>query len=104
MGSGERQPQRPDGQIVPLAIKMAMRTIAFFMLAVASFLSAAEADPAGRQKPNYATPPSRDLPVKGASAGNSCAGYGPDFVKVEGTGTCVKVSGAVSVDAGAARH
>jgi hypothetical protein len=81
-----------------------MRTIALLILAAASSLSAALADPAGRQKPNYATPPSKDLPVKGASAGNSCAGYGPDFVKVEGTGTCVKVSGAVSVDIGASPH
>ena len=79
-----------------------MRTIAFLMLAAAASLSAALADPAGLQKPNYATPPSKDLPVKGASAGNSCAGYGPDFVKVEGTGTCVKVGGAVSIGVGGA--
>lgn len=81
-----------------------MRTIVLLMLAAASSASAALADPAGRQKPNYATPPSNDLPVKGASAGSSCAGYGPGFVKVEGTGTCVKASGAVRVDVGAARH
>lgn len=41
------------------------------------------------------------LPLAGtagkAKAG-SCAPYGPRFVMVEGTGTCVKVGGAISVD------
>jgi hypothetical protein len=32
--------------------------------------------------------------------GNSCAAYGPGFVKVEGTDTCVQVGGAVSIGAG----
>jgi len=41
------------------------------------------------------------LPLKGtggtAKAG-SCASYGPRFVMVEGTGTCVKIGGSVSVE------
>jgi hypothetical protein len=40
------------------------------------------------------------LPLKGASSGNSCAAYGPGFVKVAGSDTCVKAGGAVSVDVG----
>jgi hypothetical protein len=40
--------------------------------------------------------------VKGASSGNSCAAYGPGFTKVEGTDTCVKLGGAVSVEVGGA--
>lgn len=79
-----------------------MRTIVLLGLVAASSASAALAGPAGRQKPDYSTPPSKVLPLKGASAGNSCAGYGPGFVKVEGTGTCVKVGGAVRIDAGGA--
>lgn len=79
-----------------------MRTIVLLTLIAASSASAALADPAGRQKPDLATPPSKVLPVKGAGAGNSCAAYGPGFMKVAGTGTCVKVGGAVSVDVGAA--
>ncbi|WP_156464267.1 hypothetical protein [Afipia sp. Root123D2] len=31
---------------------------------------------------------------------NSCADYGPGFVPVEGTGTCVKIGGSISVGAG----
>ncbi|UQD76900.1 hypothetical protein JEY40_21405 [Bradyrhizobium japonicum] len=41
------------------------------------------------------------LPLKGtggtAKAG-SCASYGPRFVMVEGTGTCVKIGGSISVE------
>ena len=40
------------------------------------------------------------LPVKEPRAGNSCAAYGPDYVKVEGTGMCVQISGSVSVGVG----
>ena len=40
------------------------------------------------------------LPLKGARSANSCAEYGAGFVKVEGTNTCMKVGGAVSVGAG----
>jgi hypothetical protein len=61
------------------------------------------ADPPGTLKLEKSTPPTKLLPVKGASAGNSCAGYGPGFRKVEGTDTCVKVGGAVSVEVGGSR-
>ena len=40
------------------------------------------------------------LPLKGATSGNSCAAFGPGFIKVEGTGTCVKVGGATQIGAG----
>ena len=63
--------------------------------------SAALADPVSRPKLDYATPPYRLPPVKSA-AGNPCAAFGPGFAKVEGTDTCVKIGGAVSVDVGGA--
>jgi hypothetical protein len=75
-----------------------MRTIVLVLLVAVSPPSIALADPAGRQKLDFATPPSKVLPVKGA--GNSCAAYGPGFTKVEGTDTCMKVGGAVRVDVG----
>jgi hypothetical protein len=40
------------------------------------------------------------LPVKEPRTNHSCAGYGPDYVKVEGTGMCVQISGSVSVGVG----
>jgi hypothetical protein len=41
--------------------------------------------------------PGKLLPVKQPHAGNSCAAYGPDYVKVEGSEMCVQISGSVSV-------
>ena len=35
-----------------------------------------------------------------SASSNSCAPYGAGFVKVEGTDTCVKLGGAVSIGAG----
>ncbi|PAY06536.1 hypothetical protein CK489_27015 [Bradyrhizobium sp. UFLA03-84] len=51
---------------------------------------------------NFQMPPDagRTLPSKSATRGNPCASYGAGFVKVEGTDTCVKLGGAVSVGAG----
>ncbi|TYO67259.1 hypothetical protein FXV83_06480 [Bradyrhizobium hipponense] len=47
------------------------------------------------------------LPLKGASGGrtraSACASYGPRFVMVEGTGTCVEIGGSISTDAAVRR-
>ncbi|MDA9496526.1 hypothetical protein [Bradyrhizobium sp. CCBAU 11357] len=44
----------------------------------------------------------KELPPTGGTAGKTragaCAAYGPRFVMVEGTGTCVQLGGAISVD------
>jgi hypothetical protein len=48
----------------------------------------------------------KTLPLKGApgtARAGSCAHYGPRFVMVEGTGTCVKIGGSISVDAAVRR-
>ena len=63
--------------------------------------SIALAEPSSNHKPDKAAP-GRLLPLKGAAGSNSCAAYGPGFVKVDGTGTCVKIGGAVSIGAGTA--
>jgi hypothetical protein len=41
-------------------------------------------------------------PVTEPRTDHSCAAYGPDYVKVEGTGMCVQISGSVSVGVGGA--
>lgn len=46
------------------------------------------------------TPPTKVLPLKGATSGNPCAAFGPGFVRIEGTGTCVKIGGAIDVGVG----
>jgi hypothetical protein len=42
------------------------------------------------------------LPLKsaGTGAGRSCTEYGPGFVQLAGSSTCVKIGGAVSVEVG----
>ena len=45
----------------------------------------------------------KSAPLRGKAFSNSCAAYGPGFVKVEGTDTCVKVGGTISVGAGVRR-
>jgi hypothetical protein len=51
------------------------------------------------------TPASNDkpAPLKGKASSNSCAAYGPGFVKIEGTDTCMQVGGSISVGAGVRR-
>jgi hypothetical protein len=62
--------------------------------------SIALAEPSSHQKSDKPTAEGRLLPLKSAGAGNSCAAYGPGFVKVDGTETCVKIGGAVSIGVG----
>ena len=45
----------------------------------------------------------RQLPLKGARTADSCAAYGAGFVRVDGTQTCVKIGGAVSIGGGGSR-
>jgi hypothetical protein len=71
-----------------------MRTgLVILMLFVAVVSAAAETV----GKPTSSPPPGRALPLRGATAGNPCAAYGPGFVRIEGTGSCVKIGGAVDI-------
>jgi hypothetical protein len=54
-------------------------------------------------KQNQDAAPGRQLPVKRTGAAKTCAAYGPGFVKVDGTDTCVKLGGAVGVQGGGSR-
>lgn len=77
-----------------------MRTI-LFALAIASLPAfAALAQQVSPHKPEKAAPSGKLLPLKGASGGNSCAAFGPGFVKVEGSDSCVRIGGATSIGAG----
>jgi len=62
--------------------------------------SLAWAEPPDSQKWDKLATPEKTLPLKGAATGNSCAAYGPGFIKLEGTDTCVKAGGAIRIDAG----
>jgi hypothetical protein len=61
------------------------------------------AEQPGLQKTDRSAASGKALPLKRASSGNACAAYGPGFVKLEGSDTCVKTGGAASVDVGTSR-
>lgn len=64
-------------------------------------LWSASAEPSGARKPDKSATSDMLLPVKRPAVANSCAAYGAGFVKLEGTDTCVKIGGAVSIGVGA---
>ncbi len=81
-----------------------MRNILLAIVAVTLPASTAAAEQPSRQKPDPTPARERLLPLKrDAGAGNSCAAYGPGFVKIDGTGTCVKVGGSIEIGAGGSR-
>ena len=75
-------------------------TLLAIVVAVLLPASSALAELSGRQKSDKPTASGRLLPLKAVGAGNSCAAYGPGFVRVDGTETCVKIGGAVSIGVG----
>jgi hypothetical protein len=79
-----------------------MRNILLAIMVAMLPLSSASAEPSGGQKPDKSATSDRLLPVKRSGAANSCAAYGAGFVKVEGSETCVKIGGAVSIGVGGA--
>lgn len=77
-----------------------MRTI--LLVIVAAMLSAPgeAAESSLRQKTGPAVSSGKLLPLKGGRARNVCAEYGPGFTKIDGTDTCVKIGGTVSIGVG----
>jgi hypothetical protein len=59
--------------------------------------SLAAAEPLRVPKDNTA-PPSKLTPAKRSV--NGCAAYGAGFAKVDGTDTCVKIGGTISIGVG----
>jgi hypothetical protein len=62
--------------------------------------AASAAEQTRQQKSDNAAPSGKLLPMKGATSRNSCAAYGPGFVRVEGSETCAKIGGALSIGVG----
>jgi hypothetical protein len=78
-----------------------MRNILLAIVVALLPASIAAAEQSGTPKPDKSATSVRQLPVKKNTAtGDSCAAYGAGFVKVEGTDSCVKVGGAVRIEAG----
>jgi hypothetical protein len=78
-----------------------MRTIVSAIIVVMLSASAAPAQQFRDGKPDE---PAKSLPLRPAKAAvNPCAEYGAGFVRIEGSSTCIKVGGSLSVGAGASR-
>ena len=77
-----------------------MRNSLLVIVAVVLPAGAALAEQPRVPKSDKAATSGRVLPLKGARSGNSCAEYGAGFVRIEGTNTCMKIGGAVSIGAG----
>jgi Porin subfamily len=77
-----------------------MRNILLAIMVAVLPLWSASAESSGGQKPDKSANSDRLLPVKRPGGVNSCAAYGAGFVKLEGTDTCVKIGGAVSIGVG----
>jgi hypothetical protein len=77
-----------------------MRKSLLVMIAVVLPAVAALADQPRIQKSDKAATPGKQLSLKRSNSANACAEYGAGFVKIEGTNTCMKIGGAVSVGAG----
>jgi Porin subfamily len=80
-----------------------MRNILLAIVVAVLPAAIAAAEQSGTPKPGKPATSVRQLPVKDTATGDSCAAYGAGFVKVEGTDTCVKIGGAVSIGAGSSR-
>ena len=78
-----------------------MRNILLAIMVAMLPVTMALAEPTGHHKPSkQSAVPDRLLPTKGAGAANSCAAYGPGFVKVAGTETCAKLGGGIGIETG----
>lgn len=77
-----------------------MRNILVAIVVVALTAASALAEPASHHRPDKHPSRGRLLPLKGARTSNSCAVYGPGFVKFDGTDTCMKIGGGISIGAG----
>jgi hypothetical protein len=77
-----------------------MRKSLLVMFAMALASVAARAEQPRLQRADKAATPGKSLPLKRPSSANACAEYGAGFVRIEGTNTCMKIGGAVSIGAG----
>jgi hypothetical protein len=76
-----------------------MRNILIALVIAAVSVASALAEPPSPNKRDQPAAAGRPT-SKRVGAGNPCSAFGPGFVKVDGSETCVKIGGAVSVGVG----
>jgi len=78
-----------------------MRNVLPVIVLTVLSVSSASAQQLRDQKPEK---PAVSIPLRAPkAAANPCAEYGPGFVKVEGSSTCMKIGGSISVGVGGSR-
>ena len=80
-----------------------MRNVLLLMAVTALLPASSAAAEQLRQQKSDKSIAARQLPLKGARTDHSCAAYGAGFVRIDGTQTCVKIGGAVSIGVGGSR-
>jgi hypothetical protein len=78
-------------------LKLIVPSMALWLCAVSTAGAGSSGDFSVLSKP---LPPAKSTSRAGVSTANPCASFGPNFKRIEGTDTCVKIGGAVSVEAG----
>jgi hypothetical protein len=79
-----------------------LQKILWVMVAIAlAPVSAEAADSSGVAKQDQRMATSKPRAATTGVARNACASYGAGFVQIDGTNTCVKMGGSVSVSTGA---
>lgn len=81
--------------MLPRAIQRAMRNILLIVALATLSISTAAADSLTPHKHSRDTTKGRPLAAERLGRSHACAEYGPGFVAVDGTDTCVKVSGSI---------
>jgi hypothetical protein len=78
-----------------------MRTIVPVIVLALLSASSASAQQSRDRKPGK---PAASVPLRPAkAAANPCAEYGPGFVRIEGSSTCMKIGGSFGVGVGGSR-
>jgi hypothetical protein len=78
-----------------------MKRAFLFMLLAMSWAASASAQKA---RPEASEKPRESLPLRAPrAAANPCAEYGPGFIRIEGSSTCIKIGGSFGVGVGASR-
>jgi hypothetical protein len=77
-----------------------MQHCAVVIVALVLMMAGASAEQPRLPNAGKSAPSGKQIPLKNGRSANSCAEYGAGFIRVEGTNTCMKVGGSISVEAG----
>jgi hypothetical protein len=77
-----------------------MRSVLVAMCGLILSATVAIAQPTSSMLTGPRDQPRKEAPATKSRAAKSCAEYGPGFIRIEGSDSCVRVGGAISVGVG----